>query len=304
MNNLFSAFDIVHRYMALSKPNVQLANLSLFKKTSNQINYDDPVGLADYSYFEKCKIDKTILQAIEYEVNSKAMAHLSMMEELTAYWLIHSSNSIIEPELKYTLLQMGTEEYGHFLFFTNLLINNFPDIDAANLIQNMRNSVFNHNIDAKSIEEFIAIHCIVEAIIPSELKHLYKNTTNEYMNNTLKVILAQEASHAVAARQFTPLLNNINNNKPKIVIFLIAQIVVNFGFGFIYCRYKEALANHGIDYETMKKNIKQSQRSKDAVISTVEGLFQLAKTLNYADEDFDKFLYQSKIANSYKEYTQ
>jgi len=304
MNNLFSAFDIVHRYIALSKPNVQLANLSLFKKTSSQINYDDPVGLADYSYFEKCKIDKNILQAIEYEVNSKALAHLSIVEELSAYWLIHSSNRITEPELKHTLLKMGTEEYEHFLFFTNLLINNFSDIDAAKLVQDMRNLIFDHNIDTKPIEEFIAIHCIGEAIIPSELKHLYKNTTNEYMRNTLKVVLSQEANHAIAARQFKPLLNNINNNKPKIIIYMLAQIVVNSGFGFTYCRYKEALADHGIDYETMKKEIKQSRRSKDVVISTVEELFQLAKTLNYADEDFDKFLYQSKIANSYKEYTQ
>jgi rubrerythrin len=284
------------------KPTNELADLSLFEKSLNVANHSDPFGLKNYSYFEFCQIDEQVLEKIEYEVNSKVFANISMIEEISSYWLIYIANNISDPIIKHKLYKLSAEEYEHFLLFTNVLINSFPDVDAEELISEMRDVNFKYANSDKPISDLIMTHFIGECTVPSELKHLYKETTNDFLRGTLKTVLAQEADHMILARNLKVLLGDISNRQ-KVIISMLAQIVVKYGFGFSYCyAYLSTLDKYNIKYDDLSSSIKKSQRSKQVVCSTIDSLFHLAKLLNLADDNFESFLVDCKIEDKYKEY--
>jgi len=296
--------SIVYQYLAFPRPTVPLADLSQFKKQSLIVNEDDPLGLSNYSYFEHCSVDPVVLKKIEHEVDLNVLAHICMIEETSAYWLFHVAEKIESPIQRGKLLKVGSEEYEHFLLFTNLLVSTYPNYDTTSLIEKMRNFNFDMVEKDKEIEDLIMVHFLGEATIPSEMKHIYKETTNEQYRNTLRQALVQEADHMVMAKYFKEMLNqSAKNGRRKQIIYLLARLIVKAGVNIIcYAQYKESFEKYRINYENIVDDIRKSRRSKDSVTSSIEGLFQLAKLLDFADDDFDKFLHQCKITDTYKYY--
>jgi len=68
-------------------------------------------------------------------------------------------------------------------------------------------------------------------------------------------------------------------------------------------RYKKIFKKYNIDYYEMLPAIKQSQKSKDYVVSVIKGMFNLAKSLNIIEhDDFEKYLDDAKITERYNAY--
>jgi rubrerythrin len=277
--------------------------LNLFGTKMNEYNLK-----IKNSYFEYCDIPDCIKTAVDREIEFNSYMMFCVNEEVSVDWLYNFYSYSDNQYDKLIFIDIARDEYKHFLFYTDLIKELFPEKNFDEEYKKYKNLVlyynenFLKNLNQNSYSLAVFRHFMNETMFTVDLKYQYQHVQNVKVKEILKQIFSDESKHVALGKKLKLSKDQENIKKFRKNIILEMNLILSRGVRPLDLRaYKTEMHKHGYDINDYLTQIKKSKKSKKLILGTVENLHKFGENFDCVEElDLENFLKKNNLFYKYE----
>jgi len=267
-------------------------------------NSVNPLGLNHYSYFENLNLNTEDKEKMSSFVDTNALIIMAWKEENAAFWLTELYKLTTDPVKRLFFLKEAYEEQEHFSLLVGI-INQLFDSETLNkeflFFKNNYNNVRKFEYQNEKLSSSLFEYTIKEIEVLVYIDQIKQNTTLEPLKEVLKSIVSDEIEHLQYGTIFIE-EEKIERYKPMYKDTLYASfraLFSKFYPSFLLHYIKQYCQQFNLDYNNVVKNIKDSNRNKDFILTMVLMYYKYGQLFGIVDSDFETTLKNAGVLDQY-----